>query len=221
MSDRINNNSPDLCDKATKQVVKNTNIYPGRSGDVGHRYSEGHLALVTHIRLRGVQNEERNFCATFYGSGTQPIDVGATTRQWRDEVDLPAHSMVEYEIEHPVLVRIVEFTKDTEEGRKVLVRSIVRLRALDSCLRIRAQSGDSTPLLLKCAGTFRNGKLERPEPLGSSASGLSDRQCVNEVIERGPEIMDTVASDEGPSVEGRVLTDFDSNAVAAKLSQIL
>src|ERR1700694_5206273 len=109
--------------------------------------------------------------------------------------------MGEGDIEQPVLVRILKFIKDAQGRRERFIRSMVRLRPLDQCLRLNAEISNSGPLLLECGGGFNNGELEPLHVRRRIDAALLDSQGVNDVVECGSQIVNTVGSDKRPPIE--------------------
>ena len=130
--------------------------------------------------------------------------------------------MLEGHIERPVLIGVAEFIKEPEGGGHLLVRSMVRLRALDPCLRLTGEGEDSfPPLHFKLFGSSGDGELESSDVGRRVKAALVDGNRVDDIIERGPEIVDTVARDQGPAIQRGRICDFDDKAIAGTIRIVL
>jgi hypothetical protein len=220
-SDRSVDNPSHFGDESLQYVLKKGDGLPGWTRGMAYGYCDGTLVLVVHVSFRGLQGEERKFCATFY-RGSEMVDRWDAAHQWSLECKLPMGNVLESYIERPVLVRVVEFIENPEKGRFFLVRSIVRLRPLDPCLSFTAESGDSSlPLRLKFHRGVGNRELESVGLRRRLNAALSNGNGIERGIERGPEIMDAITCDQGPSVQRGLIRDFDDKAIVGTLSVIL
>ena len=138
----------------------------------------------------------REFCATFYRSPIVPdlrVDEEAAILHWEREAKLPASNIGDNYIEQPVLVNIVELTEHGKEGRQFGVRSIVRLRSLDSCLRVSAKCGKPPLLSAVEISSVGNRELQSVEARWRISAALLDGNGINKIIESGAKIMNTTS----------------------------
>lgn len=184
---------------------------------MAYGYSEGQIAIILHVSLRGIEGEEKKFCATYYRS-PQIMELGPSGCL-SDEAKLPLDDMLHGYSEQPVLVSIVEFPDKREEGRQLMVPSVVRLRSLDSCLGIGCERGEpAVPLGSELFVTVSNRKLQSSSVGRRIGPTVSDGNAINSVIKSGAEIVHTIAHHKGEPVERRGLPNVNNNGVAATVS---
>ena len=169
-----------------------------RPGGVAYDYCEVGREIVVEIGRRTVKNERSDLCAVFYRSLVKEPLHALEWDKATDIVELPTDRLGETYPEQSVLVRIVQVADETKEWRECFVLSVVRLEPLDLSSDSFAEVSQ-TPLLLPA---------EEIEGHGDS---------VYRVVEGGPQIMDTVPSNQGPTFERGFFLDFDDDAVAGGL----
>jgi hypothetical protein len=129
--------------------------------------------------------------------------------------------MLKDEIQQPVFVKIIELTEKSERRRFSHVRSIVWLRSFDPGLRLDAKVSQlpSGHLLGERVGRVADRELEtssiwrRIKPII-----FSNGHRIDSSIERGSEIVDTVACDQGPSLKPRLRPNLQDKSVAGTIS---
>ena len=217
------NDTPNLSDDDFEQIGEFAECASRRPSGMCYGYNEGCLVLVVHISLRRGENEIREFRSTFYRAAIVS-DI------WRDEdthlscernAKFPARDIVDNYIEQPVLVNVVELAEQGKERRQFGVRSIVRLRSLDSCLRISTKRGNPPLLSSVLLGGACNRELQDIKVRGKVSPTFFDRNSVDKIVQGGAEIMDAIASDERPMLQGRRICDLNDEAVAAALGVTL
>src|SRR6185437_12531072 len=215
LQDHLLNDSPDLCDEDCQNVSDLAERTPRWPCGMFHGYYNGRLVLIVHVLLRGIHDEVGDFCATFYSACVVADFHGDQFAAWECEAKLPLADICHNHIEQPVLIEIVEFAEKAEQGRKLLVRSIVRLCSLDSCSRAVTDRRESIGLLGEVFGTAGNWELEFVVPWWRTGPALPDGNRVNQAIETGAQVVNAVSSDQRPSVIGSRFGDFEDLAVAA------
>jgi hypothetical protein len=201
-------------DENVKEIPDLTGVGPGWPLGVAHGYCEGRLAIILHISLRRGESEIQKLCATYYRSAE--IVKSRLADGWSDEAKLPTDNMLHRHGEQSVLVRIVEFPDERKEGRQLMVPSLVRLRSLDSCLRVSAQIREPTfPLADETGLCVADRELQITKVRGRIRSAIPDSNAIDEVIEGGSKIMNTVPRNQTPTFKRGRFIDINANGVAA------
>ena len=127
--------------------------------------------------------------------------------------DLECRGPLEHHLDQPVLVGVVEVAQDREERRHGWMFPVVRLNALDGCLDWNAEFLYAFPLRTKVLAVV--GYREGATPLVGRWIRLQfvNGNSVDEVIERGPEIVNRVPKNQRPALERRRLQDRNDDAV--------
>src|ERR1035441_10666795 len=162
--DHLLNDSPLFCNKDFQDIPEFTEGAPAWPSGMCYGYNERCLVVVVHVSLGRINGEPCEFCATFYRTPKE-FDCGRDKDSsiiLRPEAKLLSRNIGDNHIEQPVLVSIIEIGEKPEQRRELTVRSIVRLRSLDSCLRSTAQ-GCNTPLDVRIGE--RLGVLDDVEPV--------------------------------------------------------
>ena len=190
----------------------------GRSGDVTYCYYDGGLMVILHIGLRGVDGEPRKFCATFQPLFSE-IYNGSSTARRQAEIKLPLPDLRYDYVEQPVLVKIIEIAEQSQQGREGWVPSVVRLHSLDFCPHAETQRLHSKCLVGEFGGRVGDRKLQNFLVTGGGPFGFTNGSGVDEVIQSGAQIVNTVAEDDRPPIQRRGCFDiFDETAVAGTVS---
>jgi hypothetical protein len=186
---------------------------------LGHRsferYAELEIELHVHFSAWAVAvgTETEQFCATFHRSSRLlhsdfeagvAADVGSSERKKR-------------QVEQAMLVDVREFVKNPQGVTGVVLPSVVRLQPLDFCLCAIRDVPDSplaTPKALAILG------YRELHPLGYGlrkwSSLFSDGKCVNEAVEGGTEVVQTLA-DDGAKLDRWRVKGIDPESVLASL----
>jgi hypothetical protein len=119
----------------------------------------------------------------------------------------------------PVLVDVGKLVKLPEGIVGEPLPSVVRLPLLDSCLRALVDTPDFVAALppVHCP-IPKDGELQQPRPAFGQGVDLDmgKREVIDEVVEGGAQVMETVANDE-PKFGGRVVEDFDPKELATDI----
>src|SRR5579862_1906125 len=125
--------------------------------------------------------------------------------------------MLKDDTQQPVFVKIVELTEKSEKRRFTHVGSIVGLRSFYPDLRLGAEviQPPSVQLLGERLGSVANRELET-RGIGRRIKPVifSNGHRIDSSIERGSEIVDTVACNKGPPLEPRPCLNLDDESVA-------
>ena len=165
-------------------------------------YVEGQQGVHVHLRVEPLSESGvtgrigRNLCAVF--KRTQ-VDIDGPGQVGRVGNVSPCADSHLGNVRRSMLVHVGKLVQHPEGVRRELIPSIVRLQSLDDCLRSWVDAPDFVatfphqPVLVA-----KDGKLRPPiEGVGQgAASVVRDREFVGEVVERGAEVVETVADDE-------------------------
>ena len=180
--------------------------------DVRDAYVKGEVVPHLHIRRRAVEFECQEGCLVFdvpnsnVNCALLPGDQAGKVRfaRCRDGCD---------DSEAAVLVGVVEFLKPAERSQNELIRSVVRLQTLDSCLG-RAAKGPDMPFRLGSPrGVRRDGKYQGPLTGGRVGSAFSDADGVDTVVESAAETVDAIPDDQTPAAGGQRVDELDVEAI--------
>ncbi len=215
------NDLPDFGDEKFEYTLQAGGLLPGGFHGMANGYIQGRVVVVIHIRIRRIDLEECNFCATFYRAVNK---VGAgTASEWKtSETELSVDYVREGYIEKPVLIQVVQVSDEGKEGRKFSVESIVRLQSLNSCLRRSAQRSETAiSFAWPIASPSDNRELNTPFIGGRVVPALADREAICGMIESRPQVVNAVPGDQRPSFEIGRNVDIQDDAVAARVSVTL
>lgn len=217
------NDTLNLCDESREDVPEFSERTPTWPSGMPYGYHKANLVLVFHIRTRRPNGEPCELCATFYSIEREPDGRRDEDIQivWRRDVKVHLLGIGDHYVEQPVLVRIVEFGEQSQQGRELWVRSIVRLRSLEACLERVADIPESPFLFDKRFFGIGNRELENIVLRRGVASAFSDGHGVNQIVQSSPEVMDAISRDERPSIERRVFPEIDDKTVAATIGVTL
>lgn len=212
-----------LCDEVVENISEFGETASRWPSGMSYGYDNGCLVLVAHISIGRLQYKPHDFCATFYRVPPEVDLLRDYDRSvvWHREAKFSADDIGDNNIEQPVLVRIVEVGEQAKQGREKWVRSIVRLRSLDYCLRSRVKERDPVLLSGVVVRSTYDRELEFLPIRRGIPSSVSDGEPVNDVVKGGPEIMNTVSRNERPSFERGSTNDVNDSAVAFTLGVTL
>lgn len=222
MSYCVVDKSANFGDETCKEIVEAGDTLPGWPRGVAHAYCKGTIELELKFAFRGTEGEGHKFFATLHRSRAA-IERWDDVSQRRDEFDLPIGDGQQGDIEKPMLVRVVEFSKNSQEGRRILVSSIVRLRSLNPDLSFDTEVRQLPSGFFFIKGCFgvANRELE-PTSIGRRVdSRIVDRRSVQGAIQGRSKIMDAVSSDQGPLFKRRRRLDINDERVAGTFSVTL
>jgi hypothetical protein len=181
-------------------------------------YYNGCLVIILQVGLRGVDGKPHHFCATFQSFFPKIYD-GLATTGGKTEIELPLADLKNNYVEQSVFVKIVEIAEQGQQGREGWVPSVVRLHSFDSCPHVVAQGLEPPQLLGEVLGTIGDGELQNLFISGRVLSRFVNSESVNEVIQSGPQIVDTIAENQAPSIKSGFRLDvLNNHAVAGAIS---
>ena len=102
------------------------------------------------------------------------------------------------DVRHSMFVHVGKLVELPEGVRRELIPSVVRLQPLDNCLRVWIDAPNSLfPGVRIHSLGAEDGELRVFDELGRGrVAMMSDDEVINEVVESGAEVMETVADDE-------------------------
>lgn len=205
-----------LSDEDLKHVVQNGDVTTIRSLGMAHRYLEGGLVIILHIRIRGISVEEHDgLCATVY---RRPESMSLRERPEALITKATTDHMFGSYIQQPMLVSIIEKSEKEEERRELSVPSVVRLNSLDHCLRRSIERAESAVSSFGPFGRIANNReLDAAGVRGQVFSAVSDSHSVGEMIKGRTQVVNAVPDDQGPSIEGRWSADIQHGAVPPRI----
>jgi len=113
------------------------------------------------------------------------------------------------EVQKPVLIRVVEVIEDSEKRREFWMRSVVRLKALNSGPNGPAQASNFVSRSFELSGCFANRKHDHVFIGGRGDLILMDSDGVNGMVNRAPDIVNAIASHERPFWELSLANDIE------------
>ena len=204
----------DLSDEDFEDVLQGGDVLPGRPLMMADRYLEGRIVIIAHVRITTLEKHD-GFCATVNRS-LECINLRSGSVAL--DTNVAANGVPGRYIEKPMLVRIIEMTEEGEKGREILVPSIVRLHSLNLCLRRWVQVTQSAVSVISpFFGLDDDGELQ-VAPVGRGIfTTVADGQSIHKMVEGGTEIVDTVACDQGPAIQGRRMDYVERDSVTPNL----
>lgn len=196
LDDRLN-----LRRKLREQQANARGFKSVRTTGVADAYRKGNLALVFHVKARRVDGECCEFSAVYNAVRRRDGNRLYATASGGFDVGVSACQMNSSECEEPVFVSVIEVPEKGEKRRERAVRSVVRLYPLDLCPHCQIERSDPPSLVVEVGGSVSNGELKPSFVGGRVALGLNGGDGVNQMVEGRPKIVNTVAEEEGQSVE--------------------
>lgn len=184
-----------------------------RTTGVADAYRKGNLALVFHVKARRIDGECCEFSAVYNAVRRRDGNRLYATASGGFDVGVSACQMNSSECEEPVFVSVIEVPEKGEKRRERAVRSVVRLYLLDLCPHCRVEGLNPPHLLREVGGSVRNGELKDFLAGRRVGSGLNGGDGVNQMVKGRPKIVNTVAEEEGQSVEVGWLGDAGDKMV--------
>jgi len=171
-------------------------------------YAEGWLGLHVHFRAGFVEGGiAGDWCAAF-NKAEDGFDV-VNGEVVRNEVGR-THLREKNNMGQPVLVLIRKLVELPQWAAVNPIRSVVRLQTLDNCLRVWRDAPDHALAFARelCA-IAEDGERRLALDVGRDPPAvMSEGQFVDEVVEGGPEVVDTVPDDEA-EFDGRRVEHFE------------
>ncbi len=183
---------------------------------VAESYVQGILEIHAHIRFKVRDSRVAGeFCAAFYRPEdevrpTFPLALRHKLGRYRKEATGRKH----YEMQKSVPVGPSKRMKHPEGVEKESVPSMIRLQSLDDCL-CGGRAPDLERLFREKLVSFRE-YGEGEVLLDLFGERLREGEGVDEMIEGGAEVVDTLAGDE-TELGGRGLQEFDPNDLLAAM----
>jgi hypothetical protein len=223
-----NHRIDDKLDLFGDQLNQNTRFTPFRgfrvrriAFAVPQREYKGYVKFVElHIRAGSIKEPTADFCVMFefpiIGADSRLPTVGGS---WGTEVNLCIPQSGKCEPKQFVLIPIVKISKNGKERRDGWIRSIVRLRSLDCCPRRTIQDCNSPARVLEVDSTIRDGEGEALFLGGRkwTRQQLMNGNGIDQVVERGPQIVKAIRDHERPSRKRRLFTHLKSNAPVGRI----
>lgn len=229
----------DVSDLCVQQVDQGPDVgaaTAGRANRVGDRHNQSSVELHLHVSARRIDGECYDRCLIY-----KVADVGAYSHALKSggmvNVRFPFVRLSDGNIEEPVLVTVVEFTEDGEQGRKVEAWALLRLHTLNCCPNGKAKRFDVEMLFTPSLLVVRDNKHELLEDaLGDRRTGLRFvyGDCVHEIVESGTEIVNEIAESQRPvfkrgagvnvdhpTMPGEIIVHFVRDSVGFSISPCL
>ena len=220
LHDRVDDER-NLGNEIVQKISQRTPSDPGWPDGVGYGYCHGNLVLVVKFQLGRIDTEGCYFLATFQRQ--QRVEQIIDSPVWSSEAKLTVCDLLKGHSEKPVLVRIVEIPDHPEQGRQMVVRSIVRLELLNPSL---CGSQDlPKPLSLDALSEQGRGvcdrELQGPVIGGTCLPAIPDRKSIDKVVEGRPETSNTIGGEKRPSIQVGFFDDVQEHTVLATVSAVL
>jgi hypothetical protein len=182
------------------------------------------VPIEFHLRGRTITNNRKDFCVVFDLSDERDSVAIGSGGDSPCEAYIPLNGTGQSQVEQFVLVGVGEISQDGQERRKGWMRSIVRLRRLDSCLnwiayRPKLPAFDGS--IIEGVTTVRDGELQLARISGQVGRSLVNGNCINEMVESVPEIVESVGDDQRPSLYGRGFINPNDDAVSCAIRILL
>jgi hypothetical protein len=183
-------------------------------------YTEGRFNLVLHLSYRRAGNREDR-CIVFDGRQWASGGQGALG----DGADngLDGGRGDEHRSDHAVLVGIVKYAEPSQEVILDSVRRahLVGLYRLDECPHLVSEGLQVPRLSLPVGGIIDDHELQSVE-VGRRVLGRHTySECIDEMIQRTPKIVDSIANQKAPAPRIRNLVEPDVEAVVGALTSWL
>ena len=175
-----------------------------------NRYHDVCYELVFHVMHRAGIDDRRDLCAVYhFGCAADKLNLFPWTDNTVVHVgpDVSVPQTGNGYVEEAVLIPIVEVSEQSEEGRQAFVRSMVRLCPLDFCPHAGAESAGFLGRSMEMEPLRVVADREREDigAWGRITLGLRDSDCVDEVVQRAPQVVNHITRDQRPLLKiGRV-----------------
>jgi hypothetical protein len=182
------------------------------------------MPIEIHLRARTVTNHRKDFCIVFDLTGEWHCGAISPYGKNSREAYIPLDWSSQGQMQELVLVGISEITKDREERWKGWMRSIVRLRQLDSCPNWIAYRPKVFPVIdgfIESRFVIRDGELQTSLMKRGIGSSFVNGNCVNQMVKSVPQIIQGVGDQQGPPLKGRGLVNPNDDAVSSALRVFL
>jgi len=165
-----------------------------------HDYIVGQIVPHLHMRVRRRKGDpnSRDYCAIYQWPSEECLR-SSDCSSWATQ-SAGAYRRLD-DVKSAVLVDVTKFIKFPKGIKKVPLPTMIRLQALDDCLRTWVNGTDFPQATLPVRSTtavtlpVQRGNLEDRELRGHenpSVTSLDDRQMVNQVVERSPRVIQEI-----------------------------
>jgi len=182
------------------------------------------MPVEVHLRGRTITNHRKDFCIIFDLSEEWDGNAFGSGRKISSEAHIPLNGTSQSQMEQFVLVGVGEISQDAQERREGWMRTIVRLRQLDSCPNWIANRSKVMPLIdgsIEPILAIGNRELQLPlERRGVGGSFVSSN-CKNEMVESIPKVIESICDQERPSLQGGNLIHSDKDAMSSAIKVFL
>ncbi len=178
-------------------------VLPSGSSGVAYRYVHYHSEnWVAHIRRRTVQGERRDLCAILHFTSVDErsyrLPQGEVTNSLKAQISKLEHG----HLEQSMLVHVIEVMEEGQQRGELWVPTIVQLSPLDCCPHRIAERSDTPAIFSKPIRCVTDGKHQVPSIGRRFLPRLVDSNGINELVESCPQVMETVSSNQPPSLQG-------------------
>lgn len=185
-----------VIDHTRMEVVERVPNAHSGEGSIAERYVRGVLEIHVHrsVRIGGPDQIARNFCTRFQRSASLAVvdDVEIAPAEARAEAGLDAGK------NDPVAVNSGQIVELPKPVPVVLRVEEARLHRLDDVLGIGMNRADEVPLCIRRHGAVavdREGATL--QDVAGGVGGICHDQIRNQVVERGPEVLQGIPDDGG------------------------
>jgi len=175
--------------------------------------------IELHVGARTIKNPAADFCVMFeFPVIGEDARLSAVGDFWCTEANLCVKESAKGEAEQFVLVPIVKVSQNGKHRRDGWIRSVVRLRSLDCCPNWLAERTDpSTAGILKVRSIVADGEGEAVFLGGRMWPRFMHGNCIDQVVQRRPQIVDAVRDYKRPSLERRLLPNLKNDTPAGRI----
>jgi hypothetical protein len=193
-------------------------FYPAWPDSVLDRYRCGHAGIELQVRCRTLTGDPCDFSAVYkvhIGAveadvlGSDPAPTGR---------DLEVGGALQHNFDQAVLVGIIEVAQDGKERRHEGMLSVVRLNTLDSLPNRQAKVSDVPMLRLKVVRGVIDNESGSPNVGRWVRLEFVNRNSVDQMIERGTQVVDGITENQRPTLERRWLQDREDEAVTCEVA---
>jgi hypothetical protein len=182
------------------------------------------MPIEVHLRGRTIANHRKDFCIVFNLAYEWDCGALGSGREIPREAYIPLQGSGQSQMEQFVLIGVGEVAQDSQERWKGWMRSVVRLRILDSCPNWVAYRSKVVPVIdgfIEPCPTVGNGELQSSLMGRRIRRSFMDSDCVNKVVKSIPEIIEGISNQEGPSLQRGSLVHSNDEAMPSAIRVLL
>jgi len=209
----------DRIDNVGTDAIEQKKHLPSVSGGIRDHYKHNRLGIHFHADCvvddaEGAITGE--FCIAFTGVSNAKLNLPNSGIRRRTKIDPSLTANCEQQ--RAMLIDVLEFLKLPEPLRRSGLPSVIRLQSLHDCARPWTDMLDfpATPGSKSGFG-LENGKGRFRGFLIRQARLVSESQCVDEMIERAPEIVETITDNLG-NTTWRAIDGLKSSDIISSFS---